>query len=110
MSEHSSMIAQMKFKNKTIYSIAGILFFSLFLLILFSNKGYFDLNTLKKERDKAIKENTLLKKENKDLYRIIKRLKTDNEYIEVIARKELGMIGKDEIIIKFNNKTPKEKK
>ncbi len=100
----------MKIKNRTIILMAFFLFFSLFLMILFSNKGLFDLNKLKLERDIAVEENIRLKKENIDLYRVIKRLKTDNEYIENIARKELGMIRKDEMIFKFNRKKSKEYK
>jgi cell division protein FtsB len=34
------------------------------------------------------------------LYNEIERLKNDDKYIENIARQELGMIGKDEMILK----------
>jgi cell division protein FtsB len=34
------------------------------------------------------------------MYRMIERLKNDPEYIESIARKELGMIQKGEVILK----------
>jgi cell division protein FtsB len=42
------------------------------------------------------------------LYRSIERLKSDPAYIESIARKELGMIRKEEIIIKPGNRDKKE--
>ncbi|MBW1812804.1 MAG: septum formation initiator family protein, partial [Deltaproteobacteria bacterium] len=32
----------------------------------------------------------------------IDRAKNDPAYIEAVARQELGMIGKDEVILKFN--------
>ena len=41
-----------------------------------------------------------LAKENLILYSEIERLKNDSKYIENIARQELGMIGKDEVILK----------
>ena len=75
------------------------------MLILISDKGLLDLNKLKQEKENAVKKNIALKKENKKLYDIIKRLKSDDQYIEEIARKELGMIGENELIIKFNTKS-----
>jgi cell division protein FtsB len=50
------------------------------------------------------KNNDALKKENLSLYREIERLKNDPEYVEDVARKELGVIGKDEVIIKVKKR------
>ena len=59
---------------------------------------------LKQEEQAWINENQKIEAENLKLYRKIERLKHDPEYIENVARQELGMAGKDEIIIKFQNK------
>jgi len=59
---------------------------------------------LKQEEQSWINQNKKIEAENLKLYRKIERLKHDPEYIENVARQELGMAGKDEIIIKFQNK------
>ena len=74
--------------------------FSLLLFIMFSDSGLADLFKKKSEMDRLLQENARLKQENLILYRTIERLKNDPEYIESIARKELGMIRKDEVILK----------
>ena len=67
---------------------------------------------LKKDEEyrKLLQENEKLKQDNLSLYRTIERLKNDPEYIESIARKELGMIKKDEVILKPKNRVDKGKK
>jgi cell division protein FtsB len=79
---------------------AGILgLFLMLALILFSDNGVFDLIQIREERDRVIQKNVKLEQENRDYYQEIERLKHDRKYIESIARKELGLVGKDEIII-----------
>jgi len=70
------------------------------MFILFSENGLSDLNRLKAERDGLLKKNAELIQQNLSLYREIERLKNDPEYVENVARKELGVIGKDEVVIK----------
>ncbi len=77
--------------------------FSLMMLIVFGDKGLADLNMLKRSRDALVLKNETLLRENLSLYRSIERLKTDPYYIENIARKELGVIRKDEQIFKFQD-------
>jgi cell division protein FtsB len=76
---------------------------SLLLFIVFSENGLLDLNRLKAERDQLLQKNETLTQENLSLYREIERLKEDPEYVENVARKELGVIGKDEVVIKPKN-------
>ena len=59
-----------------------------------------DLNMLRKERDQLTEKNQLLNHENLTLSDEIDRLQNDPKYIENIARQELGMVGKDELILK----------
>jgi cell division protein FtsB len=70
------------------------------LLILFGDHGVADLNLLRSERDALVEKNEKLARENLLVYDKINRLETDLEYIENVARQELGMIGKDELILK----------
>jgi cell division protein FtsB len=74
------------------------------LLILYGEKGYADLIQSRKERDHWIAKNAKLYEENQSLLRAIDRLKSDPKYIENVAREELGMVRKDEVIFKFKKK------
>ncbi len=87
-------------RQKILLSIVILVLFSLLLFIMFSDNGLADLFKLKSDKDRLLQENTRLKRENLIMYRTIERLKNDPEYIESIARKELGMIRKGEIILK----------
>lgn len=88
-------------KQHMLISVAIIAIFSMFLMIIFGDKGLADLNMLKKSRDGIIEKNEILIQENISLYRSIERLKKDPEFIENVARQELGVIGKNEIIFKI---------
>lgn len=69
--------------------------------------GIIKLNIKQKEMAESVKINTEIKKENKKLYREVVRLKSDPQYLEDVARKELGMIKDDEIIIRFHSDNKK---
>jgi len=87
-------------KQSIFISVAVFLLFSLLFFIIFSEHGLVDLNMLKKERDQLAEKNELLGRENLSLSAEIDRLQHDPKYIENIARQELGMVGRDEIILK----------
>lgn len=93
-------------RQSLLLSVAILLLAALLLLIIYGDNGINDLRKLKTERYKLIGINLKLERENQNLYREIKRLKTDPGYVENIARQELGMVGKGEVIIKIR-KTPK---
>jgi len=78
--------------------------FSLLLFIAFGENGLADLNLLKTERDGLLKKNEELVQKNLSLYREVERLKNDPKYVEDVARQELGVIGKDEIIFKVKKR------
>jgi len=71
------------------------------MFTLFGENGLADLYRLKTERDILLKKNDELIRKNLSLYREIERLKNDPEYVENVARNELGVIGKDEVVIKL---------
>ena len=80
--------------------IVGTVFLIGFLFVIaMSDKGAVDLYQLKLERDRAIEANSRVRSENAQLYRTIKRLEEDPEFIENIARTEFGMTEKNEIVI-----------
>lgn len=94
----------MSIKKKIIFILVAIIFIGLLAAIVFSENGFISLKRLEKENQVLIKKNEKISAENLQLYRTVKRLRHDPQYIESIARQELGMTGKDEIILKFENK------
>jgi cell division protein FtsB len=87
-------------KQGIFLSVAVLFLFSLLFFILFSEHGLIDLNNLQGERNQLIENNEQLHQENLSISIEIERLKHDPKYIENVARQELGMIGKDELILK----------
>ncbi len=87
-------------KKNILLAFAIVILFWLLMFIIFSENGLADLKQLKTERDILLKKNDELIRKNLSLYREIERLKNDPEYVENVARKELGVIGKDEVVIK----------
>ena len=71
------------------------------LLTIFGDKGLVRIYKLSKERDSIKAYNEQIKEENTAMKDEIQRLKTDNKYIEIIARKDLGMVGKNELVYQF---------
>ena len=97
----------MSVKQNILIACAILGVFTLLLFILFGDKGLADLQLLKTERDVLIEENRKLDQENLSLYSEIDRLKHDPEFVENIARQELGVVGKEEVILKVKNKKGK---
>ncbi len=87
-------------RQTLLLNLSILLLAALLLIIIFGDKGVNDLRELKNERSRLIGINLELERENQRLYREIKRLKTDPSYIENIARRELGMVGKGDVIIR----------
>jgi len=63
--------------------------------------GLLDVLRLKKERNEIARRTAELQQDNRRLSREIELLKTDKRYIAKVARRELGMIGSNEIIYKI---------
>lgn len=83
-----------------------LVFLLLFVVIIialtvFGDKGLIRIYRLSQERDSLKNENRKIMAENAEMKEEIHRLKTDDKYIELIARKEFGMIGKDEVFYQF---------
>ncbi len=79
---------------------AGILILLGFLFVIGSGeRGGVDLYRLKQERDRLHRANLELQEKNRERYQTIDRLKNDPEFVEDVARTDLGMIGEDEVVI-----------
>ncbi|MFZ3073094.1 MAG: septum formation initiator family protein [Thermodesulfobacteriota bacterium] len=82
--------------KKRIYFIAIIAAIS--VLAVFGDKGLLDVWKFRKERQKLVVQKSRLEDENKRLADEIRLLKTDKQYALMVARQELGMVKKDEVI------------
>lgn len=91
-----------------VFAVMAIVF--TFFLIIVGDKGISDLQLMKNERQALVSTHADLIRKNQQLYREIERLTKDPSYIEAIARQELGLVGKKEIVINMSNITPAEKK
>ncbi|MBI5236710.1 MAG: septum formation initiator family protein [Deltaproteobacteria bacterium] len=70
---------------------------------IFGDKGLVDVYRLIKERDGMIKHNVVIEAKNRALEEEIRLLNTDKRYIGYVARRELGMIGKNELLYKLED-------
>jgi cell division protein FtsB len=87
-------------KQGMLLGTAVLLLMALLFFIVFSERGLAELSQSKKERDRIKAHNQQLTRENLTLGVEIDRLKNDPHYIESVARKEFGMIGQNEIVVK----------
>ena len=87
-------------KKNILLAFGIVALFCLLIFIIFGENGFADLKRLKTERNILLKKNDELIQKNLSLCREIERLKNDPEYVENVARKELGVIGRDEVVIK----------
>ena len=81
------------------FSFFIILFLGLVIAWLgFGERGFIHLYRMEKERQAYQEKNRKLEKANRELLDQIHRLKTDEEYIESVARRDLGLVRDNEII------------
>lgn len=93
--------------HKILLALVALVLLNILLVIVFGDRGLVEVSRLKQEREKLLQDNRALNQKNLALRREIERLKSDPAYIEHVARQELGMIGRDEVIVRFN--TPENK-
>jgi cell division protein FtsB len=94
-------------KKNVLLVVAIISMILMLMFIVVGKNGLTDLHGLKTKRDNLVKKNEELTKKNLSLYREIDRMKNDPKYVENVARQELGVIGKDEVIIKVKKRKGK---
>lgn len=70
-------------------------------LIIFGEKGLIDYFSLRGKMQALKKENTSIHHENTALKEKIVQLQRDPRYIESIARNDLGMVKKGDIVYRF---------
>ncbi|MCK9230096.1 MAG: septum formation initiator family protein [Syntrophales bacterium] len=81
------------------YFVAG--FFAMVLLILFSDRGLVEYFEIKEKLSLLETETGRISAENEQLRERIVLLRSDRDYLELIARRDLGMVREGEIIYRF---------
>jgi cell division protein FtsB len=71
------------------------------LLIVFGDKGLRDYCKLQEKLSSIREVNSLIVNENKALKKEIILLRGDSRYIEMVARRELGMVDERDIVYQF---------
>ncbi len=94
-------------RQKIVLAIIFFAMFNLLLVVLFGDNGLLELRRLYKTHQGLVEANQQLTDENLKMYRSIDRLQSDAEYIEDIARRELGMIRPNELVFKFKRPVAK---
>ena len=90
----------MKILENIPYVLAAIILVSMIFFIIFGEHGLRDLNKIRYEVEQLKVINEKLKKENQKMKRLVTRLENkDPALYEQIAREQLEMVKKDDIII-----------
>lgn len=95
----------MGFNKKDVLKISfiSLLFLGLIITWLaFGERGFIHLYRMEKERQAYLEKIQKLENDNRKLMEQVKRLQNDEDYIETMARKELGFIKDNEIIFRFS--------
>ncbi|MBN2538985.1 MAG: septum formation initiator family protein [Deltaproteobacteria bacterium] len=77
------------------------IFIIMSLYILFGNRGFTDYRMLKEKQAALEETNACIAAENDELKRKILLLKTDPRHVEIVARRELGMVKKGDVVYQF---------
>jgi len=89
-------------KNHLIYifafSFVGLL---LAVWLIFGRHALLDLYKMQKENERSLAVIKELEEKNKLLAAEIRKLREDRQYLESVARKELGLVKDNEIIYRF---------
>ena len=89
-----------KIMQSTLIIILVALILSFAWLIFFSNKGLMAMEVSVEKKQEIELQNQIIKQQNYVLNGEIERLRSDPDYIEDVARYDLGMVAPDEIIFK----------
>jgi cell division protein FtsB len=71
-------------------------------IIAFGNRGIIDNYMMQERLTSLVKANQEIVQENDRLKRMILLLRNDLPYIEMVARSELGMVKKGDLVYRFS--------
>ncbi len=91
--------------QQALWILGGMIALFFVLWILFApGRGYVHYLQLKREEARLVEENHDLEVKNAELAEDLKRLESDDAYLEKIARQKHGLLKKDESVYEFNSR------
>ena len=94
-------------KKRVVLLLMLFFFLVLGLLTFWGDKGILHLLRLQKELVRIKETNRSMEEENRKLREQVRRLQSEKQYVEEIARRELGMVKEGEILYQFD--APKDR-
>ncbi|WP_310599070.1 septum formation initiator family protein [Desulfobulbus sp.] len=95
--------------RKTLWFLGAAIVVLFLLWVMFApGRGLFHYLRLNKEIAALSEENVRLEAKNTELLEDINRLRSDDKYLEEVARKKHGLLRKNETVFEFE--PPKKKK
>lgn len=87
--------------KKRMYFIPAAFILIFLSFTIFGERGLLRIYHLTKEKEEIQKRAAQIKAENDQLKREIEALKSDRRYLESLARKDFGLVRKNEVIYQF---------
>jgi cell division protein FtsB len=87
--------------QKRMYIIPGLAVAFILYFTIFGERGLLRIYHLNKEKQLVQQRLESIKAENSKLVREVEALQNDRRYLESIARRDFGMVRKNEIIYQF---------
>jgi cell division protein FtsB len=87
--------------QKRMYIIPGLAVAFILYFTIFGERGLLRIYHLNKEKQQVQQRLEAIKGENLKLVREVEALKNDRRYLESIARRDFGMVRKNEVIYQF---------
>jgi len=82
----------------------------LLLLLFFPGRSLLSYHRMQNELARLVERNKSLEKRNRELAAEIERLKTDDAYLEEVARKKHGLLRDNEEVYDFTPRKEKKKR
>lgn len=96
-------------RNKQLLIATGTIIALLLLWVIFSPYGLMKYKSIRGELQALNLENQELKAKNDTLREEIARIKKDPQYLEEVARNELGFLKRNELLFQFEQKKSKKR-
>jgi len=94
--------------QKRMYVIPGLAVAFILYFTVFGERGLLRIYHLNKEKQQVQLRLEAIRNENMKLVREVDALKNDRRYLESIARRDFGMVRKNEVIYQFQQQQKTE--
>ena len=83
--------------------LSSLFLFTMMALTVWGDRGLLAMWRTQRDLDRLVREIEIIDQKNASLVRDMQRLRTDRDYIEKIAREELGLVRAGEIMFEFSD-------